>query len=131
MNTMALARRECDAEINTTGAGILVLMNEITQAYLLDSTSSFTEFVARTSPNFLPSAATVSSRDLSPTATTIVAVATSDGVVLAGDRRATMGSMIAQRDIQKVFVSDEHSGVGIAGSAGIAIDLVKLFRVEL
>ncbi|MDR0848445.1 MAG: proteasome subunit beta [Propionibacteriaceae bacterium] len=107
-------------------------MNEMTQAYLLDPTSSFSEFVARTSPNFLPGAATGSApHDLTPTATTIVAVATSEGVVLAGDRRATMGSMIAQRDIQKVFVSDDHSAIGIAGSAGIAIDLAKLFRVEL
>ena len=54
-----------------------------------------------------------------------------DGVVLAGDRRATMGNLIAQRDIEKVFAADEFSLVGIAGTAGIAIEIVRLFQVEL
>jgi proteasome beta subunit len=95
-------------------------------------TSSFTHFLGRVSPEFLPQAPSGSSGgDLSPTATTIVGVATTSGVVLAGDRRATMGSLIAQKDIQKVFVADDYSGIGIAGSAGLALDLVKLFRVEL
>jgi proteasome beta subunit len=52
-------------------------------------------------------------------------------VVMAGDRRATAGNMISQRDIEKVFRSDEFSCVAIAGVAGIGIDLVKLFTVEL
>ncbi|MCW2528310.1 MAG: proteasome subunit beta [Pseudonocardiales bacterium] len=63
--------------------------------------------------------------------TTIVAVTYAGGVILAGDRRATMGNLIAQRDIEKVFASDEYSLVGIAGTAGIAIELVRLFQVEL
>jgi proteasome beta subunit len=64
-------------------------------------------------------------------ATTIVAATFSGGVVMAGDRRATMGNLIAQRDIEKVFAADEYSLVGIAGTAGIAIELVRLFQVEL
>jgi proteasome beta subunit len=68
---------------------------------------------------------------LAPHGTTIVAVTYSDGVVLAGDRRATMGHMIAQRDIEKVFAADDHTGVGIAGSAGLAVEMVRLFQVEL
>src|SRR5204862_483674 len=63
--------------------------------------------------------------------TTIVAVTHTEGVVMAGDRRATMGNVIAQRDMEKVFQSDDYSCVGIAGSAGIAIELVRLFQVEL
>ncbi|MGC5413119.1 proteasome subunit beta, partial [Streptomyces sp. DT225] len=51
--------------------------------------------------------------------------------VLAGDRRATMGNMIAQRDIEKVFPADEYSAVGIAGTAGLAVEMVKLFQLEL
>ena len=99
---------------------------------LSDPTSSFTAYLGRTSPELLPrSSVAHSASDLSPTATTIVAVATQEGVIIAGDRRATMGSMIAQRDIQKVFTADDYSAIGIAGSAGLAIDLVKLFRVEL
>jgi proteasome beta subunit len=64
-------------------------------------------------------------------ATTIVAATFSGGVIMAGDRRATMGNLIAQRDIEKVFAADDHSLVGIAGTAGIAIELVRLFQVEL
>ena len=61
----------------------------------------------------------------------VVAAAFADGVVMAGDRRATAGNMISQRDIEKVFRSDEFSCVAIAGVAGIGIDLVRLFQVEL
>ncbi|MGW7595871.1 proteasome subunit beta, partial [Streptomyces rubiginosohelvolus] len=66
-----------------------------------------------------------------PHGTTIVAVTFAGGVVLAGDRRATMGNVIAQRDIEKVFPADEFSAVGIAGTAGIAVEMVKLFQLEL
>lgn len=66
-----------------------------------------------------------------PHGTTIVALVGPDGVVMAGDRRATMGNFIAQRDIEKVFEADSHSLIGIAGAAGIAIELVRLFCVEL
>jgi len=52
-------------------------------------------------------------------------------VVMAGDRRATMGNVIAQRDIQKVFPADEYSCVGIAGTAGLAVEMVRLFQTEL
>ncbi len=50
---------------------------------------------------------------------------------MAGDRRATMGNIIAQRDIQKVFPADEYSVVGIAGTAGLAVEMVRLFQTEL
>lgn len=66
-----------------------------------------------------------------PHGTTIVAATFAGGVVLAGDRRATMGNVIAQRDIEKVFPADEHSAVGIAGTAGLAVEMVKLFQLEL
>ena len=66
-----------------------------------------------------------------PHGTTIVAVTHATGVIMAGDRRATMGNIIAQRDIEKVFPADEYSCVGIAGTAGLAIEMVRLFQVEL
>jgi proteasome beta subunit len=53
------------------------------------------------------------------------------GVVMAGDRRATMGNIIAQRDINKVFPADEYSVVGIAGTAGLAVEMIRLFQTEL
>ena len=68
---------------------------------------------------------------LAPHATTIVALTFDGGVVMAGDRRATMGSMIASREIEKVFPADEFSAVGIAGTAGLAVELVRLFQLEL
>ncbi len=66
-----------------------------------------------------------------PHGTTIVAVTHASGVLMAGDRRATMGNVIAQRDIEKVFPADDYSCVGIAGTAGLAVELVRLFQVEL
>jgi proteasome beta subunit len=60
-----------------------------------------------------------------------VALTFDGGVLLAGDRRATAGPMIASRSIEKVFPADEYSAVGIAGSAGIGLELVRLFQLEL
>jgi proteasome beta subunit len=63
--------------------------------------------------------------------TTVVAIRYSDGVVMAGDRRATAGNLIAHRAIEKVFPADRHSGVAIAGAAGPAMEMVKLFQLQL
>ena len=68
---------------------------------------------------------------VAPHGTTIVALAFDGGVVMAGDRRATAGSMIASRHIEKVFPADDYSAVGIAGTAGLALELVRLFQLEL
>jgi len=64
-------------------------------------------------------------------ATTCVAVRYSDGVVMAGDRRATAGNLISHRSIEKVFPADRHSGVAIAGAAGPAVEMVRLFQLQL
>lgn len=69
--------------------------------------------------------------DIAPHGTTIVALTFAGGVLIAGDRRATMGNLIASRDVEKVYVTDDYSAAGIAGTAGIAIELVRLFAVEL
>jgi proteasome beta subunit len=63
--------------------------------------------------------------------TTIVAIRYVDGVVMAGDRRATEGTSIAHRAIEKVFPADRHSAVAIAGAAGPALEMVKLFQTNL
>jgi proteasome beta subunit len=107
----------------------------MTTAYLSAGTSSFAEFLTAAAPELLPGAGGLSvpnglGREL-PHGTTIVAAAFNGGVVMAGDRRATAGNMIAQRDIEKVFRSDEYSCIGIAGVAGIGTELVRLFQVEL
>jgi proteasome beta subunit len=64
-------------------------------------------------------------------ATTVVAVRYADGVAMAGDRRATAGNFISHRAIEKVFPADQHSGVAIAGAAGPAMEMVKLFQLQL
>ncbi len=64
-------------------------------------------------------------------ATTVVAIRHADGVIMAGDRRATSGNIIAHRAIEKVFAADRHSGVAIAGAAGPAMEMVKLFQLQL
>lgn len=66
-----------------------------------------------------------------PHGTTIVAARYADGVVMAGDRRATMANHIALHDVRKVFGADEETIIGVAGSAGVAIEFVKLFQMEL
>jgi proteasome beta subunit len=66
-----------------------------------------------------------------PHGTTVIAIRYDGGVVMAGDRRATAGYTIASRRIEKVFAADELSGVAIAGAAGPAVELVKLFQVQL
>src|SRR3954466_8068274 len=63
--------------------------------------------------------------------TTVVAVRYADGVVMAGDRRATSGNLISHRTMEKVYPADRHSGVAIAGAAGPAMDMVKLFQLQL
>ena len=94
--------------------------------------SSFADFLGVAAPDLLPSR-----RELppgvvdAPHGTTIVAVTHAGGVLMAGDRRATMGNVIAQRDIEKVFPADDYSCVGIAGTAGLAVEMVRLFQVEL
>ncbi|TDO47905.1 proteasome beta subunit [Kribbella sp. VKM Ac-2527] len=104
------------------------------EAFLTPGGSSFMDFLAGHAPDLLPGRRALGAGDLSkdvPHGTTIVAATFADGVVMAGDRRATMGNIIAQRDMEKVFPADEYSSVGIAGSAGLAVEMVRLFQVEL
>ncbi|MGH8870178.1 MAG: proteasome subunit beta [Actinomycetes bacterium] len=103
-------------------------------AFLTAGTSSFTEFLGSHAPDLLPGRRRPPATPVTveaPHGTTIVATTFPGGVVMAGDRRATMGNIIAQRDIEKVFHADDYSCVGIAGAAGIAVELVRLFQVEL
>jgi proteasome beta subunit len=66
-----------------------------------------------------------------PEATTVLAIKYGRGVIMAGDRRATAGNVIAHRRVQKVFAADEYSAVAISGTAGMAVELIKLFQTEL
>jgi proteasome beta subunit len=103
------------------------------RAFTAPGSSSFVEFLAGYAPDLLPGRRPlpVGSVPDAPHGTTIVALTFDGGVVMAGDRRATMGPMIANREIEKVFPADEFSAVGIAGSAGLALEMVRLFQLEL
>ncbi|MBO0841889.1 MAG: proteasome subunit beta [Nocardioides sp.] len=108
--------------------------SRIPAAFMTPGTSSFADFLQTQSPDLLPAARQMPPGNLgeqAPHGTTIVAATFPGGVVIAGDRRATQGNLIAERDMRKVYPSDEFSAVGIAGTAGLAIELVKLFQTEL
>ncbi|OXM54300.1 proteasome subunit beta [Amycolatopsis alba] len=102
-------------------------------AYFSSATSSFSDFLRAQAPELLPERRVPSGAGGldAPHGTTIVAVKFAGGVLIAGDRRATSGNLIASRDMEKVHVTDEYSAVGIAGSAGLAIEMVRLYAVEL
>lgn len=66
-----------------------------------------------------------------PHATTCVALRYADGVLIAGDRRATSGNWISHRNMEKVVQTDRFSAVAIAGAAGPAMEMIKLFSLQL
>jgi proteasome beta subunit len=97
------------------------------------STSSFLEVLRRGSPDLIPQLAHAPDQasPAIPHGTTVLALRFRDGVIMAGDRQATAGFQIASRRIDKVFKCDEYSGIGIAGAAGPAMEMAKLFQTEL
>ena len=117
-------------EANTRNTG------RLPAAFLTPGSSSFVDFLAQHQPELLPANRAralppVKGAIEAPHGTTVLAVTYPGGVVLAGDRRATMGNLIAQRDVEKVFPADEFSAVAIAGTAGLAVEMIKLFQLEL
>jgi proteasome beta subunit len=96
-----------------------------------DPGPSFAELLKRVRPvDQLPQQAVASALDIAH-ATTVVAIRYADGVLMAGDRRATSGNLISHRTMEKVFPADRFSGVAIAGAAGPAMEMVKLFQLQL
>ncbi len=108
--------------------------------------SSFSDMLRRQAPHLLPFGADAhvtphgtpadamphgTPTDAVPHGTTIVALKFPGGVVMAGDRRATQGNMIASRDVQKVYITDDYTATGIAGTAAIAVEFARLYAVEL
>jgi proteasome beta subunit len=107
-------------------------------AYFTPGSSSFTDFVMAAAPHLLPGQVPPGLTREVPGAgleivhgTTIVAATYDGGVLIAGDRRATMGNMIAQRDIEKVVITDNYSAIGIAGAAGMGVEMARLYTVDL
>jgi proteasome beta subunit len=96
-----------------------------------DPGPSFTDLLRRTGQQVEVPTSNAAERFEITHGTTVVALRYADGVVMAGDRRATAGNWIAHRAIEKVFPADRHSGVAIAGAAGPAMEMVKLFQLQL
>ena len=94
------------------------------------SSTSFADLLRQTAPHLLP-AAEESGAPVLPHGTTVLALRYRDGVIMAGDRQASEGYQVAHRRIEKIFKADDLSGVGIAGAAGPAMEMARLFQTEL
>jgi len=107
------------------------------EAFMTARIPSFADFLASYAPDLLPGSSVRAASAVGgvlpdlPHATTIVTAVCEEGVVIAGDRRSTAGNMIAKRDVEKVFRTDEFSAMGIAGTASVGLEFVRLFQVEL
>jgi proteasome beta subunit len=97
------------------------------------ATSSFLDVLRREAPHLLPDPSPLAQRGAAelPHGTTVIAIRYRDGVIMAGDRQATAGFQVASRRMEKIFKSDELSGMGVAGAAGPALEMAKLFQTEL
>jgi proteasome beta subunit len=91
---------------------------------------SFVELLRRHRPEALPSSPQMGVLEV-PQGTTVLGLRFGDGIVMAGDRRATAGYTIADAKMRKVFAADDFSAIAIAGAAGQAVETVRLFQLEL
>ncbi len=93
---------------------------------------SFADLLRDSRPEVMRSERAISTTDVPvPHGTTVLGLKYTDGVIMAGDRRATAGYAVADAKMRKVFAADDHSAIAIAGAAGQAIEMVKLFQLEL
>ena len=93
---------------------------------------SFADLLRASRPEIVGSQGAIASTDLPvPHGTTVLGLKYADGVIMAGDRRATSGYTVADAKMRKVFAADDYSAIAIAGAAGQAIEMVKLFQLEL
>jgi proteasome beta subunit len=92
---------------------------------------SFVELLRRSRPEAIPPSVPLSGQLDVPQGTTVLGLRFADGIVMAGDRRATAGYTIADAKMRKVFAADDFSAIAIAGAAGQAVETVRLFQLEL
>ncbi|MDD1743874.1 MAG: proteasome subunit beta, partial [Methanomassiliicoccales archaeon] len=65
------------------------------------------------------------------TGTTTIGIVYKDGVILASEHRATMGNIIAHKEVQKVFKIDDNLGLTTAGLVGDAQLLARYIKAEV
>jgi proteasome beta subunit len=112
----------------------VVIDSGLPLAFTAEDNNSFIGFLSAYAADLLPWRRRLSQAPLPagiPHGTTVLALVYADGVVMAGDRRATAGNLIAQNDLEKVHPGDAYSAVAFAGAVGIALELIRLFQVEL
>ncbi|MDI6806209.1 MAG: archaeal proteasome endopeptidase complex subunit beta [Candidatus Aenigmarchaeota archaeon] len=63
--------------------------------------------------------------------TTTVGLICSDGVVLAAEKRSTLGYMVASKEAEKILPIEDHIALTIAGYEGDCQALARLMRAEL
>jgi proteasome beta subunit len=98
---------------------------------IIGANPSFSDLLRASRPEAVPSSLPLPPEMTPPHGTTVIGLKFADGIVMAGDRRATAGYSIEDDKVEKVFPADEHSTVAIAGAAGQAVEIVKLLQVEL
>jgi len=105
------------------------------RAFLDYSNTSFAELLRHSAPDLFPGRREIAGGEAEapaiPHGTTVLALRYRDGVIMAGDRQASEGYQVASRRIEKIFKADDLSGVGIAGAAGPAMEMARLFQTEL
>jgi proteasome beta subunit len=109
------------------------LVPPIASGGTIGANPSFFDLLARNRPDALPRGIQVTAEDARGVAhgTTVLGLKFAGGVVFAGDRRATEGYAVADDKMEKVFAADDYSAIAIAGAAGQAVEIVKLFQLEL
>lgn len=109
------------------------LVPPMTSGGMIGANPSFFDLLARNRPEALPRGIQVTPEDARGVAhgTTVLGLKFAGGVVFAGDRRATEGYAVADDKMEKVFAADDYSAIAIAGAAGQAVEIVKLFQLEL
>lgn len=98
---------------------------------VIGANPSFADLLRMQRPEAQPHVTAGAAEGFSAHGTTVLGLKFADGIVMAGDRRATEGYAIADDKVEKVFQADDHSTVAIAGAAGQAVEIVKLLQVEL
>ena len=106
-------------------------MSGFPPAFLSSTSNSFVELARSLAPETLPSTDGSDLAGQTPEGTTIICFRTATGILMAGDRRATIGNLIASHSMEKVKAADDFSVIGIAGTAGVALYLIRLFQLEL
>lgn len=104
------------------------------EIFMTAGTSSFAQFLSTAAPDLLPGRRPLPAGAVDGAvrhATTIIALQCQGGVVMAADRRATMGNLIAGRDVEKLYAADSYSLIGAAGTGGVMHELIRLFQMEL